>query len=256
VKFRVVVWDDPYYYPYRRYGGRRVVYVRERVREPRYEFKELPRGTRPNDVTLVEHRRRPSNVDQRRPGSPTVDDNVVGRRRVEGASGGGSGATRPGDDVRDQPVSGRRRATELDRDMGSEGQSPIRTPRRDAAPRDDDRTSDARGPIREPRRDEPSASVERDRVDERVIIEDRGRREPRSDEPRAEPRRDDAPRPEPRRESEPRAEPRAEPRREQPRAEPRREQPRAEPKSAPSRQSPPKETPRRSTPSNGGGRRT
>ena len=262
VKFRIVVWDDPYYYPYRRYGGRRVVYVRERVREPRYEFKELPRGTRPGDVTLVEHRRRPSNVDQRRPGSPTVDDNVVGRRRIEGSSGGGSGATRPGDDVREQaPVSGRRRATELDRDMGSERQSPIRAPRRDVPPREDERGGeDSRGPIREPRRDEPSSAVERDRVDDRVIIEDRGRREPRTDEPRAEPRRDDAPRSEPRRESEPRSEPRREQPRSEPRAEPRREPPRAEPraqpKSEPSRQSAPKETPRRSTPSNGGGRRT
>ncbi len=257
VKFRIVVWDDPYYYPYHRYGGRRVVYVRERVREPRYEFKELPRGTRPRDVTLIEHRRRPSDVDQRRPGSPTVDDNVLGRRRIEESSRGGSGATRPGDDVREQtPVSGRRRATELDRDMGRAGQSPVRTPRRDESPRGDERSgADSRGPIREPRRDEPSSPVQRDRVDDRVIIEDRGRRQPQRDEPRAEPRRDESPRPEPRRESEPRAEPRREPR-----AEPRREQPRSEPRSEPrrepSRQSAPKDTPRRSTPSNGSGRRT
>lgn len=256
VKFRIVVWDDPYYYPYRRYGGRRVVYVRERVREPRYEFKELPRGTRPSNATLVEHRRRPSTTDQRRPGSPLEDGNIATRRRTEGSSRSGSGATRPGDDVRESSVSGRRRATELDQDAGAGGQSPIRAPRRDTPPREEERDSEGtRGPIREPRRDDPSVSPERDREDDRVIIEDRGRREPRRDEsPRAEPRRErDEPRSEPRREprSDPKPEPRSEPRREQPRAEPR-----SQPKSEPSRPSTPKETPRRSTPSNGGGRRT
>jgi hypothetical protein len=109
VRFRIVVWDDPYYYPYRRYGGRRVVYVRERVREPRYEFKEVPRGTRPSDVTMVEHRRRPSTTDQRRPGSPLEDANVTGRRRIdEGSSTAGSGAAaRPSSIATAAPTSDR-----------------------------------------------------------------------------------------------------------------------------------------------------
>ena len=264
VKFRIVVWDDPYYYPYRRYGGRRVVYVRERVREPRYEFKELPRGTRPSDATLVEHRRRATTTDQRRPGSPLEDGNVASRRRAEeGASRPGSGATRPGDDIRSEPTtSGRRRPTELDRDEGASAGSPIRAPRRDA--RSNERSDeDLERGVRAPRRDEPNAEANRDaRADDRVIIEDRGRREPRSDEPRSEPQREEprreSPRSEPR--SEPRAEPRSEPRREAPapREEPRRESPRSEPKAEPRRESspPPKSEPRRSTPANGGGRRT
>ncbi|MGQ0715189.1 MAG: DUF4384 domain-containing protein [Gemmatimonadaceae bacterium] len=275
VKFRIVVWDDPYYYPYRRYGGRRVVYVRERVREPRYEFKELPRGTRPTQVTQIEHRRRPSATDQRRPGSPLEDGTIGTRRRPGGTATGSAGATRPGDDVREQmPVSGRRRATELDQDRGPTAQSPIRGPRRDPpTPESDDDGGSSRGRIREPRRDAPSVSPERAPDDDRVIIEDRGRREPRDVEPRAQPRRDqsrgESPRDEPRRESprpEPRREPRSEPRNEPqpaPRREPSREQPRAEPRSppkaapesAPSRQSAPRET-RKTTPSNGGGRRT
>jgi hypothetical protein len=265
VKFRIVVWDDPYYYPYRRYGGRRVVYVRERVREPRYEFKELPRGTRPSDATLVEYRKRATTTDQRRPGSPAEDPNVTTRRRAaERTSRTGSGATRPGDDIRSEPsTSGRRRPTELDRDEGANATSPIRAPRRDARSQDERADEDLGRGVRAPRRDEPSTEVDRnDRADDRVIIEDRGRREPRVDEPSPEPRREEprreSPRAEPR--SEPRAEPRSEPRREAPppRAEPKREAPRSEPKAEPRRESPPqpRSEPRRSTPSNSGGRRT
>ena len=264
VKFRIVVWDDPYYYPYRRYGGRRVVYVRERVREPRYEFKELPRGTRPSDATLVEHRRRTTTTDLRRPGSPLEDPNVPSRRRMEESpSTGGSGATRPGDEVRDErSTSGRRRATELDRDEARDAGSPIRPPRRDAPSRDERGEEGAGRGVREPRRDDPRVEPERDdRTDERVIIEDRGRREPRADEPRSEPQREEPRRDEPRRDEPRREEPRVEPRRE-PRSEPQREPPRAEPrreapKSEPRRESPPpKSEPRRSTPSNERGRRT
>src|SRR5688572_30519572 len=263
VKFRIVVWDDPYYYPYRRYGGRRVVYVRDRVREPRYEFKELPRGSRPSNATLVEYRKRTTTADQRRPGSPLEDDNVSRRRGSEGSSVSGSGATRPGDDVRSEgSTSGRRRPTELDRDEGGTS-SPIRAPRRDESPREERAGDDVDRVVRPPRRDEPRHDAERsDRGDDRVIIEDRGRREPRSDEPRAEPRNEEPrverSRPEPR--SEPRAEPRSEPRRE-PRSEPR-----AEPRSEPRRETPapraeprreaPKSEPRPSTPSNSGRRRT
>ena len=248
-KFRIVVWDDPYYYPYRRYGGRRVVYVRDRVRDPRYEFKENARGSRPTDATVVEHRRRPGAADQRRPGSPVDDPNVTSRRRGdEELSPAGSGATRPGDDVRDErSTSARRRPTELDRDTESEARSPIRAPRRDE-PSGETGGDDGLGRgVRAPRRDTEAADAPRgDRVDDRVIIEDRGRREPRTEEPQPEPRRE-----EPRRES-PRSEPRSEPRQESPRSEPRRE---SEPKSEP-RKSEPKSEPRSSTPSNGRARRT
>jgi hypothetical protein len=64
-KFRIVIYDDPYYYPARVYGGTRVVYRRPTTLVPRYVFKD--RGSRDEYVTTV--RERP------------VDD--AGRRRVE-----------------------------------------------------------------------------------------------------------------------------------------------------------------------------
>ncbi|MDQ3698352.1 MAG: DUF4384 domain-containing protein, partial [Gemmatimonadota bacterium] len=73
--YRMVIYDDPYYYPYRHYGGSRVVYVRE-PRRPRYEFKPtVERDTR-DDTPYIEHRRRPDAVDRRRPGSTAQDPNI------------------------------------------------------------------------------------------------------------------------------------------------------------------------------------
>ena len=67
VSFRIVVYDDPYYYPARYYRGARVVYRRPRSRVvvPRYVFKDRA----PNQDYVVTVRERP------------VDD--AGRRRVE-----------------------------------------------------------------------------------------------------------------------------------------------------------------------------
>ena len=110
----------------RRYGGRRVVYVRERVREPRYEFKELPRGTRPANATMVEYRRRAGATDQRRPDRRSRIRTSAAVAHDDRPSAGGSAATRPGDDIRDdRSTSGRRRATELDRDEKPERLHPF-----------------------------------------------------------------------------------------------------------------------------------
>jgi hypothetical protein len=43
-KFRIVVYDDPYYYPARAYAGTRVVYVRPRRVEARYVFRRWASG--------------------------------------------------------------------------------------------------------------------------------------------------------------------------------------------------------------------
>ena len=40
VRFRIVMYDDPYYYPYRYYGGTRVVFRRPYRPEPRFIFKD------------------------------------------------------------------------------------------------------------------------------------------------------------------------------------------------------------------------
>jgi hypothetical protein len=42
--FRVVIWDDPYFYPSYRYGATRVVYSQPRRGLPRFGFKERARG--------------------------------------------------------------------------------------------------------------------------------------------------------------------------------------------------------------------
>jgi hypothetical protein len=67
LSFRIVVYDDPYYYPARYYRSTRVVYRRPAVRivVPRYVFKDRV----PNQDYVVTVRERP------------LDDN--GRRRVE-----------------------------------------------------------------------------------------------------------------------------------------------------------------------------
>jgi len=61
--FRLMIWDDPFYYPYSRYRGTRVVYVQpQRPREPRFVFKERADGepgvpvvrTRPGNIPVAD----------------------------------------------------------------------------------------------------------------------------------------------------------------------------------------------------------
>ena len=73
VRFRVVVYDDPFYYPYRTYGGTSVVFTRPYRPGPRFIFKDQD-GRSP---FISRERERP------------VNDN--GRRRVFGDGGGGTG---------------------------------------------------------------------------------------------------------------------------------------------------------------------
>ncbi|HEY6854330.1 MAG TPA: DUF4384 domain-containing protein [Gemmatimonadales bacterium] len=73
VRFRVVVYDDPFYYPYRTYGGTSVVFTRPYRPGPRFIFKDQD-GRSP---FVSRERERP------------VNDN--GRRRVSGDGGGGTG---------------------------------------------------------------------------------------------------------------------------------------------------------------------
>ena len=123
-KYRVVVYDDPDYYPYR-YGGRNVVYTR-----PRYEFKPVVAGELAKGV---ERRRRPSSeVDSRRPG-PARDPNLPAPSHGGNA---GSGGTRPGDDATDAPNRpGRRRGHEAD-GPGNSNNAPghVKKPVRDESP--------------------------------------------------------------------------------------------------------------------------
>src|SRR6267143_185428 len=56
VRFRMFVYDDPWYYPYRYYGGTRVVFVRPFRPQPRYIFKDWG-NDRPSREGLVSRER-------------------------------------------------------------------------------------------------------------------------------------------------------------------------------------------------------
>ena len=62
VRFRIVVYDDPYYYPYRTYGATRVVFTRPLRPEPRFIFKDR----QASDAFVTRVRARPVDDDQRR----------------------------------------------------------------------------------------------------------------------------------------------------------------------------------------------
>ena len=59
--FRLVIYDDPYYYPYRRYDGRRVVIVRPKRPGARYVFKDAD-----GKSDYVTRARRPATTDRDR----------------------------------------------------------------------------------------------------------------------------------------------------------------------------------------------
>jgi hypothetical protein len=96
VRFRIVVYDDPYYYPYRSYGGGRVVFTRPYRPEPRFIFKDRTLS----DAFVTRIPQRPVNDDRRR------DIGVRGRdlgrpgtvpppRVIEPRRGGGLWGARP-----------------------------------------------------------------------------------------------------------------------------------------------------------------
>jgi hypothetical protein len=199
VRFRIVVFDDPYYYPYRYYGGRRVVFTRPFRPEPRFIFKD--RGGISDDRFVTRERQRP------------VNDN--GRRGVRGADLGRRGAV-PVPDVRrrgrDERPDVTPRRPERPQPQQQPDQRQQRPEPRQAEPRVQPRV--------QPQRDRPRAETQRDRP----------RAEPQRDRPRAEPQRD-RPRAEPQRDR-----PQAEPQRDRTRAEPRRGREAAPSKGRPSGQ--------------------
>ena len=191
VRFRIVVFDDPYYYPYRYYGGRRVVFTRPLRPQPRFIFKD--RNGVGDDRFVTRERERP------------VNDN--GRRGVRGIDVGGRGSIPVPD------VAPRRQRPDRPDAGGARPQ-----PSRPGDPRDRQDQEDSR-------REEPARrpdSPDHGNVDDR--------RRPQADRPKPPPPRQEdgwrergpderiAPRdPQPRR---PQAEPRAQPPRQAPRAEP------------------------------------
>jgi len=240
VRFRIVVFDDPYYYPYRYYGGTRVVFTRPYRPEPRFIFKDR----QASDAFITRVRQRPVNDDRRRD---------VG---VRGRDLGGTGVIPPpniqpprrrpaSEDPRDAEDRGRRQPDKRERrdqpdqpdqpdrldrpDPPDRRQRPERPdrPERPENPQNADRPELRDRPERRDRpvRPEQPAQPERPpaQPERRAVPEERRRAEPPR--PRAEPRREaPPPRSEPRREAPPpRNEPRAEPKREPPKEKPRSE---------------------------------
>jgi hypothetical protein len=228
IRFRVVVYDDPWYYPYRYYGGTRVVYGRPYRAQPRFIFKDWG-ATQPNrDGFVTRERERPTN------------DN--GRRGVTGRDIGGIGIIPP-PNARDRRAGPGQtgqpgQAGQPDR-PNQNGNDDRGQGRRDRP----DRPDHPERPDNRGQRDRPEPSVQPDRPQIIAPREQPRQVEPRREQPRqAEPRREQPRQVEPRREQ-PRQ---VEPRREQPRqAEPQREQPR---QAAPQREQPRQAAPQREAP--------
>jgi hypothetical protein len=94
VRFRLVIYDDPWYYPYRYYRGTRVVWVRPYRPPPRYVFKDWgsqPRSregfiTRVRERLGVDTRERTSPIDRPAPGAipaPRTRDRTSPALRID-----------------------------------------------------------------------------------------------------------------------------------------------------------------------------
>jgi len=243
VRFRMVVYDDPWYYPYRYYGGSRTVFVRPYRPQPRFIFKDWGTDRPSREGFVSRERERP------------VNDNT--RRGVTGRDIGGLGSVpppnvrdrrgRPGDDHNnggdDRGNNGNDHGNRGNNDHGNRGNNDHgNRGNDDRGNRGNDdrgnRGNDDRGNRGNDNRGNGGGRPDRQdaKPSDRPMVlppRDQPRVEPRVVEPRSEPRRD-----EPRR-VEPRNEPRSEPRRAEPRNEPRSQpQPRAEPRRDPPRESP------------------
>jgi hypothetical protein len=239
-RFRIVIYDDYYYYPYRYNRGRNVVIVRPYRPGPRYVFKD--HDGRRDYVTR--ERQRPSNegrrgVDERDRTSADVGGRGTipapveprGRRTVNDAPGqrGTPGSSTDGPRRRtDEPA---QRPNVMPRENPEPRREPAE-PRREESPRrrETETNSNLRSvePGSETRREEPRRETQR--------REEPSRSEPTRSEPRREePRREEPRRVEPRREEPRRSEPsRSEPSRSEPsRAEPRRSDPPSQSKPQP-----------------------
>jgi uncharacterized protein DUF4384 len=172
VRFRIVVFDDPYYYPYRYYGGTRVVFTRPYRPEPRFIFKDRDGAGDDRFVTHARERERPDN------------DNT--RRGVRGVDIGGRGSI---------PVPETRRRNS---DDGWLRRFQPQTDRPGTRDRDADRSSSndqadrrSRGPDR---RDDGSSAQSDDRGRRTSPADDQSRRQPPDDWRGRRPSSDDQPR--------------------------------------------------------------
>lgn len=227
-RFRIVIYDDYYYYPYRYNRGRNVVIVRPYRPGPRYVFKDHD-GRR---EYVTRERQRPTNEGRRVTERDRTSADVGGRGSIP-APVEPRGRRTAGDPQPPATREGRESEGPRRRTDEPSGERPNVMPRENPEPRREE------SPRR--RESEPNTNL-------RPVDPNRPNAEPRREEPRREtPRQEETPRSEPSREEPRRSEPRrAEPSRSEPsRAEPSRSEP---PRSEPHRESPPRTEPRRSDP--------
>jgi hypothetical protein len=139
-RFRIVVYDDWYYYPYRRYGGGGVI-VRPYRPGPRYTFKDA--DPRNDYITRVAERPRGGNDDRRSPMERDRSSADVGGRGAIPAPV--SPRRRTGENTDRGTVTGQPRRTPETRQPASDGRPVTPGNGNDAEPRrrpTDDRTRD------------------------------------------------------------------------------------------------------------------
>ena len=130
--FRVVIWDDPYFYPAYRYRGTRVVFAQPPRGLVRFEFKERTAGEAWSPVVRTRQPPLGSSVGYREPGvaAPAMPEFVPPRRRVVpsdalGDDRGSSGARgEPGTTRTAEPRGGTTSGVPLRR--GTEPSTPTR----------------------------------------------------------------------------------------------------------------------------------
>ena len=204
VRFRVVIYDDPYYYPYRYYGGRRTVVVRPRRAEPRYVFVDNTPGH--DYVTRIPTRPRREDL------GGTGGDEQMRPRRGEDVGGRGT-IPAPGVPdrriIRDRNDQGQPAQPEL-RPLGRDGDQPDqRRPDQPDQRRPDRRDQPDRPDVnRNPPGLQPQPRPPQDRPNQDRPNQDR----PRRDDPKPDRRPDPPPqrqpdRPPPERRAEPQRQP-------------------------------------------------
>jgi hypothetical protein len=243
VRFRMVVYDDPYYYPYRYYGGGRVVFVRPFRPQPRFIFKDWGSDRPSREGFVSRERERPANDNGRRGvtsqdigGLGVIPPPNVRERGRPGNDGNGNNGNDQRNNGNDNRGNGRRQQP----DHPDHPDQPVR-PDRPGRPDRPDNPNNPDRPDRRARPDQPDRPQGGRTSDRPVIMpthEQPGLRDVGADSRRVEPRT-----------VEPRAEPRqVEPRRVEPRNEPRSEPPRAEPRNEPRNQPQPRAEPRNNPP--------
>lgn len=247
-RFRIVIYDDSYYYPYRYYNSRNVVIVRPYRPGPRYVFKDYNgRGD-----YITRERQRPSDEGRRIAERDRTSADVGGRgsipapvdprRRVTGNSGSGSPTGQP-DNGQSNP---RRRTGETGPTTDQPGNPSQPEPRRrsDDNPATRPNVQPPAQPNSDPsggRRQQPDRKPDLRETDTQRPPDRRGTDDHPTQEPnrRADPGNDPG--------SRTAVQPRVEPRN-QPSQEPRRTQPSTEPRAEPRRSEPPRTEPTRTQP--------